>query len=99
MRVLVRSTKQISFTIHGTNEAAVIGDPPVHDVTEDVNVVNGNLTASGTISLSDVDQGQASFQTTVTGAQGNLASLTLHTLCTYTHSHFISLRFLHLVIA
>src|SRR5215467_15498498 len=66
------TTKQISFTIHGANEAAVIGDPTVHDVTEDVNVVNGNLTAIGTIPITDVDQNQASFQTSVTGAQGNL---------------------------
>ena len=57
------TTKQISFTIHGTNDATVIGDPAVHDVTEDTNVVNGNLTASGTLSISDADQNQASFQT------------------------------------
>src|SRR5512133_216819 len=78
------TTKQISFAIHGANNAAVIGDPTVHDVTEDVNVVNGNLTASGTIAITDVDQNQASFQTTVTGAQGNLGSLTLQTNGSYT---------------
>src|SRR5262249_7324916 len=80
------TTKQISFTIHGANDAAVIGDPTVHDVTEDVNVVNGNLTASGTISISDADQNQASFQTTVTGAQGKLGSLTLHANGNYTYT-------------
>ena len=31
------TTKQVSFTIHGTNDAAVIGNPTVHDVTEDSN--------------------------------------------------------------
>jgi len=71
------TTKQISFTIHGTNEAAVIGDPAVHDVTEDVAVVSGNLVASGILSVTDVDQGQASFQTAVVGAAGNLGTLTL----------------------
>jgi len=43
------TSKQVSFTIHGANDAAAIGEPAVHDVTEDVNA-NGNLTASGTIS-------------------------------------------------
>src|SRR5260221_5050702 len=71
------ASKQVTFTIHGTNDAAVIGDPTVADVTEDVSVDNGNLTASGTISITDVDHGQASFQTSVTGAEGNLRSLTL----------------------
>src|SRR4051812_4337523 len=80
------TTKQISFTIHGTNDATVIGDPAVHDVTEDTNVVNGNLTASGTLSISDADQNQASFQTGVTGAQGNLGSLTLQTNGSYTYT-------------
>ena len=80
------TTKQVSFTIHGANDAAVIGDPTVADVTEDTNVVNGNLTASGTISITDADQNQASFQTGVTGAQGNLGSLTLQTNGSYTYT-------------
>src|SRR5512133_1807694 len=80
------TTKQISFTIHGANDAAVIGDPTVHDVTEDLNVVNGNLTASGTIAITDADQNQASFQTTVTSAQGNLGSLTLQANGSYTYT-------------
>src|SRR5260370_10946784 len=33
------TTKLVSFTIHGTNDAAVIGSPTVHDVTEDTGVV------------------------------------------------------------
>ena len=81
------TTKQISFTIHGTSDAAVIGDPTVHDVTEDVNVNgSGNLTASGTISITDTDQNQASFQTGVTGAQGNLGSLTLQANGSYVYT-------------
>src|SRR5262249_14481700 len=82
----VSSTQPVTITVIGTNDAAVIGDPTVHDVTEDVNVVNGNLTASGTISISDADQNQASFQTTVTGAQGNLGSLTLQANGNYTYT-------------
>jgi VCBS repeat-containing protein len=45
--------KQISFTIHGTNDAAVIGTPTVHDVTEDA--TNPTLTAVGSISITDAD--------------------------------------------
>jgi VCBS repeat-containing protein len=50
----VSSTQPVTLTIHGTNDAAVIGDPAVHDVTEDANA--GNLTASGTLSILDADQ-------------------------------------------
>src|SRR5262249_22276155 len=80
------STQLVTITIHGTNEAAGNGDPNVHDVTEDVNVVNGNLTAIGTISITDADQNQAAFQTSVTGAQGNLGSLTLQANGSYTYT-------------
>src|SRR5262245_29614811 len=77
----------VSLTFHRANDGAVIGDPAVHDVTEDVNVNgSGNLTASGTLSITDADQNQASFQTTVTGAQGNLGSLTLATNGSYTYT-------------
>ena len=71
------TTQQVSFDIHGTNQAAVIGTPTVSDVTEGSNVTNGNLVANGSISISDVNQGEAAFQTTVTSTQGNLGTLTL----------------------
>jgi VCBS repeat-containing protein len=80
------TSKSVSFTIHGTNDPAVIGTPIVHDVTEDVNVSSGNLTASGTLAVSDLDQGQASFQTGVTSAAGNLGTLTLAANGAYTYS-------------
>lgn len=81
------TTKQVNFTIHGANDAASIGDPTVHDVTEDTNVdSSGNLTASGTISISDTDQNQSAFQTTVTGDAGNLGSLQLAANGQYTYS-------------
>src|SRR5262249_61727425 len=71
------TTKQISFTIHGANEAAVIGDPPVHDVTEDVNVVNGNLTASGTLPISDEIRSPPACPPAATQAHGNPSGRTL----------------------
>ncbi|SDM85099.1 VCBS domain-containing protein [Afipia sp. GAS231] len=78
------TTKQVSFTIHGVNDAAVIGAPTVHDVTEDA--TKPSLTASGAISISDVDQGEASFKTSVISAAGNLGHLTLATNGSYSYS-------------
>jgi VCBS repeat-containing protein len=80
------TTKQVSFTTTGVNDAAVIGDPANASVTEDVAVSGGNLSAAGTLSITDADQGQSSFQTTVTGQAGNLGSLTLATNGDYTYS-------------
>jgi VCBS repeat-containing protein len=81
------TTKQVSFNIHGTNDAAVIGTPTVHDVTEDANVsLAGNLTAAGVLSISDADQNQSSFQTAVVSASGNLGHLTIAANGTYTYS-------------
>ena len=79
------ATGTVTVKITGTNDAAIIGDPTVTDVTEDVAVVAGNLTATGTISISDVDTGEEHFNTTVTGA-GNLGSLTLAANGSYTCS-------------
>ena len=72
------------FTIHGINNAAVIGDPAVHDVTQAP--AETTLTASGVLTVSDVDQGQASFQTAVVAADGTLGDLTLATNGAYTYS-------------
>ncbi len=70
--------KVLNFTLHGRNDAAIIGLPPVRDVTEDAGVsASGKLTAAGVLSITDVDQGQASFLTSVTGARSNLGTLTL----------------------
>ena len=80
-------SQTIALNVTQQNHAAVIGDPPIHDVTENVAVNgSGNLVAAGTISISDADQGQASFQTNVTGAQGNLGSLSLQANGSYTYS-------------
>ena len=81
------TTKQVSFTIHGANDGATIGTPTLADVTEDVGVDGSlNLTASGTISISDIDQQQSSFQTSVTGDAGNLGGLVLAADGSYTYS-------------
>jgi VCBS repeat-containing protein len=50
-------SEAITVTIHGTNDGAVIGGDDESDVTED-----GTLTASGTLTISDVDTGEAAFE-------------------------------------
>ena len=80
------TAKDVSFTTFGANDAALIGDPTVADVTESYQVVAGNLKAAGTISVSDVDQNQSGFQTGVTSALGALGSLVLAVDGTYVYS-------------
>ncbi len=76
----------VHFTIHGTNDAAQIGAPTVNAVTEDLGVVSGQLTASGTISVNDADTGQSSFQTSVASASGNVGNLVIDSNGNYTYS-------------
>ncbi|WP_210239815.1 VCBS domain-containing protein, partial [Mesorhizobium sp. B4-1-1] len=78
------SVATLTVVINGVNDAAAIGTPTVVDVTEDS--ASPTLTASGAISISDVDQNQSSFQTTVSGDAGNLGSLTLAANGSYTYS-------------
>ncbi|MFV9657656.1 VCBS domain-containing protein [Pseudomonas sp. NY15366] len=70
--------RTISVTIHGVNDAAVIGGNAVGSVTEDANVNGqGNLTAGGALTISDADTGEAAFQTSVTPSAGALGTLTI----------------------
>jgi VCBS repeat-containing protein len=80
------ATHDVTVTISGTNDAAVIGTPTGDEVTEDTDALNGNLTASGTISIFDADQGQSSLQTSVTSAADNLGSLVLGSDGAYTYT-------------
>ncbi len=78
------ATETITVTITGVNDAAVVGNPTVAGVTEDANPTT--LTATGTLSITDADQGEASFKTTVTKANGTLGDLVLAANGTYTYS-------------
>jgi VCBS repeat-containing protein len=81
------ATHNIDVVINGVNDAAVIGDPSVPAVTEAAAVDgSGNLTAIGTVPISDVDKNEASFQTTVTGAANNLGNLVLAADGSYTYT-------------
>ncbi|WP_252177988.1 VCBS domain-containing protein [Endozoicomonas sp. 4G] len=65
------TTHNIVITINGTNDAAVITGDDSGSVTEDV---GNTLMTSGTLSITDVDGGEASFTAeTITGSYGSLA--------------------------
>ena len=70
--------KTFSFTITGTNDAAVIGDLQSNQLTEDLNPDADNmLSLTGTLTISDVDIGEAMFSTIVQSATGNVGMLTM----------------------
>ena len=81
----------VVITINGTNDVPTLGTG-VQAVTEDNNVVDGKLNASGSVSISDVDAGQSSFQSGATfsnstaagGAQ--LGTLAFNTNGSYSYS-------------
>jgi VCBS repeat-containing protein len=77
------TTSSIVVTINGTNDAAVIS-AGTGSVTEDVDVVGGNIATGGTLTISDADSGEASFtpQSTV----GTYGSFTLATNGAWTYT-------------
>lgn len=79
-------SQAITIKVTGANDPAVIGNPTAASVTEDVSVENDSLKTTGTISISDPDEGQANFKTSVTSAAGNLGSLVLSDNGGYTYS-------------
>ena len=63
----------MTITILGVNDAPVIGGVDVGAVTEDSGVVGGNLVASGALTITDVDTGEANFQPgTIAGTYGSI---------------------------
>ncbi|WP_207543711.1 beta strand repeat-containing protein, partial [Salipiger marinus] len=71
-------TETVTVTITGTDDAAVIGGTTTGAVTEDAAVTDGDLTASGTLTVSDVDSGEAVF-VAQSGTAGSYGSFTLGT--------------------
>src|SRR5262249_61359331 len=55
------AARTVTITIPGTNEVPVIGGVSTGDVTEDINVVAGNIFTSGALTIADVDAGQSNF--------------------------------------
>src|SRR5207248_92776 len=66
------ASQVVTVTIHGTNEVPVIGGVSTGDVTEDVNVVAGNISTSGALTIADTDAGQSNFtaQASTPGSNG-----------------------------
>ena len=73
------------MTITGVNDVAVIGGTSSGNVTEDTNVTNGNLTASGTMTVTDVDAGEAVF-VAQGAAAGTYGTFTLTTGGAWTYT-------------
>src|SRR5205809_1064555 len=44
------------LTIHGTNDVPVIGGVSTGGVTENVNVIAGNISTSGAVTIADTDE-------------------------------------------
>src|SRR5207237_1029601 len=61
----------VTVTIHGTNDVPVIGGVSTGNVTEDVNVVAGNISTSGVLTIADVDAGQSNFTAQASTPGGN----------------------------
>src|SRR6185295_13075546 len=80
------STATLTITIQGANDTATIGTPSVAVVTEDVGVSGGNLGATGSIAISDVDDHGAIFSTVVLPVGSPLGALVLAANGTYTYT-------------
>ncbi|MEH1895466.1 MAG: VCBS domain-containing protein [Nostoc sp.] len=78
------ATQNIVVTINGVNDVATIAGTATKSVTEDT--ATPNLTATGSLTVSDVDAGQNIFNTTVTSATGNLGSLSITNAGAYSYS-------------
>ncbi|WP_460885323.1 VCBS domain-containing protein, partial [Ramlibacter solisilvae] len=81
------ATRTITINLTGANDTAEIGGVTSGAATEDTSLVVGNLTAGGLLSITDVDQGQASFtaQASTIGANG-YGTFTLATDGTWTYT-------------
>ena len=72
------------MTITGINDAAVIGGDNSGSVTEDA--ATPTLTDTGTLTITDADTGEASFQTTgITASSGALGSLSITSAGVWTY--------------
>ena len=80
------ASQDVTITINGANDAAVIGNAGPNGVTEDVGVSNGKLSVSGQLSITDADTGEAFFSTVVISAAGNLGTLVLGRDGQYTYA-------------
>ena len=67
---------QITITVNGTNDKAVIAGTSTASLTEDKDVQAGQLRVDGALNVTDVDNGQAQFQSE--SLQGQFGSLSIN---------------------
>ncbi|WP_235033896.1 VCBS domain-containing protein [Pantoea sp. 18069] len=81
------ATTTITITIHGTNDVPTLG-ASASAVTEDKDVVDGKLSVDGTVTITDDDTGESSFQAgaVFNGAGAPLGTLVFNTDGTYSYS-------------
>ncbi|UPW17253.1 VCBS domain-containing protein [Agarivorans sp. TSD2052] len=77
------TSKQISVTINGSDDKAVIAGTATANLTEDKEVHAGQLRADGALTVTDLDNGQAQFQ--AESLQGQYGTLTLNNLGHWTY--------------
>ncbi len=73
------TTAFVNFNVTGVNDAAQVSGATSASVTEDASVSAGKLEASFSLSVTDVDQGEATFRYAigeVVNSTGNLGTLT-----------------------
>jgi len=71
------AAQTFTITINPVNDTATISGIATGAITEDLNVVNGNLSATNNLSVNDIDNDENKFNTTVTSATDNLGSLSI----------------------
>src|SRR2546421_630784 len=81
------ASQLVTVTINGTNDVAVIGGVSTGSGTEDDSAVVGNISTSGALTITDVDQGQANFtaQPSTAGSNG-YGAFTLDAAGNWTYS-------------
>ena len=77
------TTTSVVVTINGTNDAAVIS-AGTGSITEDVGVVGGDIATGGTLTVSDDDSGEASFNAQTTAGTYGSFTLAANGVWTYT---------------
>ncbi|MDO6679571.1 VCBS domain-containing protein, partial [Shewanella sp. 4_MG-2023] len=86
--VLVHSVdgteQKITVTINGTDDKAVIAGASTAQLTEDKDVHQGQLRVDGTLTVTDVDNGQNQFQ--ATSLQGQFGTLSINELGHWTYT-------------
>jgi VCBS repeat-containing protein len=80
-------TATLTITLTGTNDLPIFGGVDTGAVEEDVNVAGDMLTATGTLSMADPDNGESMIDTSVAViSSGNLGALVITPAGTWTYT-------------